>query len=217
MMTSCPGDIHDFDQVGIYLADIRPLMTEDSDRADQLLTQRTVVRALLRYVLGTEEDALAHHPDGSPYLPLHPTLSLSVSHCPTAVAIALAPQEIRIGIDIESKGDKAALLLSRYASEEEIRRMNADGTSAVEVWSAKETVYKLAEGAIAGFGEKIVYQGREGDRLLILSKPQDLPDHLHHVRAVPLADLGLLTYALSPDSPDDIPLTWVDLSTLGSL
>lgn len=125
-----------------------------------------------------------------------------------AVAIALAPQEIRIGIDIESKRDKAALLLSRYASEEEVRRMNADGTSAVELWSAKETVYKLAEGAIAGFGEKIVYQGREGDLLLILSKPQDLPDHLHHVRTLPLADLGLLTYALSPDSPDDIPLTW---------
>ena len=216
-MTTLSSDTYDLDRVGIYLVDIRPLTTEVTDKAEQLLTQRTVVRALLRHVLGTADDPLAHRPDGSPYLPGLPRLSLSISHCPTTVAIAIAPQGVRIGIDVESKGDKATVLLPRYTSEEEVRQMTADGTSAIEVWSAKETVYKLAEGTIAGFGEKLVYQGREGDRLLILSKPQDHPDHLHHVRVVPLADAGLLTYALSPDSPDDIPLTWVDLSTLGSL
>lgn len=217
MMTDLASDIHDHGRVGIYLVDIRPLTTEDTDKAEQRLTQRTVVQALLRHVLGTADDPLAHHPDGSPYLPHHPHLSLSISHCPTTVGVALAPKEVRIGIDIESKGDKATLLLRRYASEDEIRQMGEDGTSAVEVWSAKETVYKLAEGTIAGFGEKLVYQGRQGDTLLILSKPERHPDLMHHVRVVPLADAGLLTYALLPEHPDDIPLTWVDLSALGWL
>lgn len=198
MMSTSVSDIYDLDRVGVYLTDIRPLMREDTDKSERLLTQRTVVQALLRHVLGRADDLLAHHPDGSPYLPDLPRLSLSISHCPTTVAIAIAPEGVRIGIDIESKDEKAALLLPRYASEEEVRQMQADGTSAVEVWSAKETVYKLAEGTIAGFGKKLVYQGREGDDLVILAKPKGLPDLVHHVRVISLGDAGLLTYALSP-------------------
>ncbi|MDO4771208.1 MAG: 4'-phosphopantetheinyl transferase superfamily protein [Porphyromonas sp.] len=207
--------IHCAQQTSIYLVDIRPLIKRDRDKAQQLLVQQMVVRALLCYLLG-DDVALAHEANGRPYLASHPDLSLSISHCPTAVAVALASNTTTIGIDIESKSGKAAKLLKRYASEQEQARMKEDNTSPIELWSAKETVYKLSGGEIKGFGEKIIYQGREGETILMSSMPEGQIPQLHHVRVVPLPDGDtVLTFATYPSTSDHSPsIHHVDQSLL---
>src|SRR6202022_1715143 len=90
--------------------------------------------------------AIAHRPDGRPYLPAEPGLSCSVSHsqrCGVAV-VSLAP----VGIDIERIRPRDPRLLAYVAEATEAAALRHLGGSAAElltlIWTLKEATAKAS-------------------------------------------------------------------------
>ena len=69
---------------------------------------------------------------------------ISISHAPGVVGLAIS-KHFKVGLDLETVRDKAALVAHKFLSAEEKEQF--DSSSALEmtkVWSAKEVLYKLA-------------------------------------------------------------------------
>lgn len=113
------------------------------------------VRALLQYALGEEEVAIAHTEEGAPYLTSHPELSLSISHCLSAVAVALTPSAMQVGIDVEDKVLQSERILDRYSSDVERQELARADISSILLWSAKESLYKAYSTEIRHFTKDI--------------------------------------------------------------
>lgn len=86
----------------------------------------------------------SHRPDGSPYIASHPDVEISLSHCRSAVVLAVAPGgEGRIGVDIEQPREQLPRVARRFLSP-------AEQTACVTIealqwaWTVKEAVYKAA-------------------------------------------------------------------------
>ena len=96
---------------------------------------------------------MEHDDKGAPYLPDHPELSVSISHCRTAVAVAVSP-EGRVGIDVECRRKIGEGLLERVCTADEQAAVQAspDPTMAfLRLWTRKEAVLKLRGTGIQGF------------------------------------------------------------------
>lgn len=118
-----------------------------------LAEQRAAAYRLLGELTGGEV-VVEHDDKGAPYLPDHPELSVSISHCRTAVAVAVSP-EGRVGIDVECRRKIGEGLLERVctADEQTAVRAAADPTMAfLQLWTRKEAVLKLRGTGIQGFG-----------------------------------------------------------------
>lgn len=118
-----------------------------------LAEQRAAAYRLLGELTGGEV-VVEHDDKGAPYLPDHPELSVSISHCRTAVAVAVSP-ESRVGIDVECRRKIGEGLLERVctADEQAAVRAAADPTMAfLQLWTRKEAVLKLRGTGIQGFG-----------------------------------------------------------------
>ncbi len=118
-----------------------------------LAEQRAAAYRLLGELTGVEV-VVEHDDKGAPYLPDHPELSVSISHCRTAVAVAVSP-EGRVGIDVECRRKIGEGLLERVctADEQAAVRAAADPTMAfLQLWTRKEAVLKLRGTGIQGFG-----------------------------------------------------------------
>lgn len=118
-----------------------------------LAEQRAAAYRLLGELTGGEV-VVEHDDKGAPYLPDHPELSVSISHCRTAVAVAVSP-EGRVGIDVECRRKIGEGLLERVctADEQAAVRAAADPTMAfLQLWTRKEAVLKLRGTGIQGFG-----------------------------------------------------------------
>ena len=118
-----------------------------------LAEQRAAAYRLLGELTGGEV-VVEHDDKGAPYLPDHPELSVSISHCRTAVAVAVSP-EGRVGIDVECRRKIGDGLLERVctADEQAAVRAAADPTMAfLQLWTRKEAVLKLRGTGIQGFG-----------------------------------------------------------------
>lgn len=97
-------------------------------------------RLLLQRIAGKEAQ-IAYEVTGAPILK-NSSQHISISHSGTIVAIALSDH--RIGLDIQEITDKALRLKSRFLSNEEMMMWspNLDVEGAVQLWCAKEAVYK---------------------------------------------------------------------------
>lgn len=118
-----------------------------------LAEQRAAAYRLLGELTGGEV-VVEHDDKGAPYLPDHPELSVSISHCRTAVAVAVSP-EGRVGIDVECRRKIGEGLLERVctADEQAAVRAAADPTMVfLQLWTRKEAVLKLRGTGIQGFG-----------------------------------------------------------------
>lgn len=118
-----------------------------------LAEQRAAAYRLLGELTGGEV-VVEHDDKGAPYLPDHPELSVSISHCRTAVAVAVSP-EGRVGIDVECRRKIGEGLLERVctADEQAAVRAAADPTMEfLQLWTRKEAVLKLRGTGIQGFG-----------------------------------------------------------------
>lgn len=118
-----------------------------------LAEQRAAAYRLLGELTGGEV-VVEHDDKGAPYLPDHPELSVSISHCRTAVAVAVSP-EGRVGIDVECRRKIGDGLLERVctADEQTAVRAAADPTMEfLQLWTRKEAVLKLRGTGIQGFG-----------------------------------------------------------------
>lgn len=121
-----------------------------------LAEQRAAAYRLLGELTGGEV-VVEHDDKGAPYLPDHPELSVSISHCRTAVAVAVSP-EGRVGIDVECRRKIGEGLLERVctADEQAAVRAAADPTMAfLQLWTRKEAVLKLRGTGIQGFGSMV--------------------------------------------------------------
>jgi 4'-phosphopantetheinyl transferase len=127
----------------------------DGPRQAQWLAGRVLVQHLLaatRQPLAT----LLNEDTGRPYLRgPGPQAAVSLSHSGEWVAALLAPAGTAVGIDIEQVRDKAMRIARKFLNEQEATGIQtitlADSPAATAplelyslLWSAKETLYKLA-------------------------------------------------------------------------
>ena len=80
--------------------------------------------------------------EGRPRLDSHPDSSLSISHSQHWLAIAIGPEGEALGIDVEEKWAQAKRVLPRYSTEEEQRLLEMYALEPIQLWTAKEAVYK---------------------------------------------------------------------------
>ncbi len=95
-----------------------------------------------------------HEPSGSPYLPERPDLKVSISHCRTAVAVAVS-DEGSVGIDIECRRRVSRSLMERVCTAEELAAIEASDDpemAFLRFWTRKEAVLKCRRTGIKGFG-----------------------------------------------------------------
>lgn len=118
--------------------------------------QSEQARKLLSQLVGFN-CTVEHDPSGAPYLPDHPELNISISHCREAVAVA-ASNEGCIGIDIECRRKVGTSLMERvctYAELTDIRSSVDPTMTFLRYWTHKEAVLKCRSTGIKGFGSMV--------------------------------------------------------------
>lgn len=134
-------------------APYRPLLPAPATpaRQAQWLAGRVLMHRLLAGLGGPPGNVptpphLVNDGDGRPALAGWPGAAVSLSHSGAWVAALLAASG-RAGVDVELVRDKARRLAGRFLSEAELRTagpFGADPAFFSLLWSAKETLYKLA-------------------------------------------------------------------------
>lgn len=118
--------------------------------------QGAAARRLLVEVVGGEV-TVEHDAHGAPYLPARPDLHVSLSHCRTAVAVAVS-SEGPVGIDVESRRRVGRSLMERVCTADELAAIDrsSDPTMAfLQLWTRKEAVLKCRRTGIQGFGSMV--------------------------------------------------------------
>lgn len=131
---------------------IEPLHGEGSQRQRE---QAQAYDMLCRLVGGQPE--LTHDANGAPYLPAYPELSISISHCRAAVAVAVSNCGW-VGIDIESRRHVSEGLIEKVCTGDEqnaIRNAADPEMEFLRFWTRKEAVLKMRHTGIQGYGSMI--------------------------------------------------------------
>ncbi|MBR1799472.1 MAG: 4'-phosphopantetheinyl transferase superfamily protein [Bacteroidales bacterium] len=148
--------------------------------------QRAMVAELLRHVLAQHQlcadvQGIGHLDNGLPFLPDYPNLSVSISHCRRAVAVAVAGGT-RVGIDVESPRKLSPVLINRVLSEDERRSLAGSdhfNKDFLLLWTRKEAALKCCGTGIKGFDSLVnieqTFAGR-WEQLTLL--PTDVVGHL---------------------------------------
>ena len=103
---------------------IEPLSAGEGGQRER---ERALAYDMLRRLLDGEFPRLEHDEKGAPYLPEHPELSVSISHCRKAVAVVVS-SEGRVGIDVECRRKIGDGLLERVCTpDEQSAIMDAQG------------------------------------------------------------------------------------------
>ena len=134
----------------------RPLLPARADgpRQAQWLAGRVLVQRMLAATALTDVlPTLQNDATGRPFLASHgPVPAVSLSHSDVWVAALLAPPGTPVGIDVEVVRDKAQRIAHKFLNEAESAAIKpfTSASSAADnelfslLWSAKETLYKLA-------------------------------------------------------------------------
>lgn len=141
--------------------------------------EQYAVSTLLQQLLQTEEaPQRAHHPDGSPYLPAYPAHALSISHTDGCVAVLLAPQGYRLGVDVEAFRPALLRTTSRYLQTEELATFFSEADAPLPLptrytlfWTAKEVAYKMSQpsnGSLLNY--RVSHLDPDGCRLQLLGE-----------------------------------------------
>ena len=133
---------------------IEPLSAGEGGQRER---ERALAYDILCRLLDGEHPRLEHDEKGAPYLPEHPELSVSISHCRKAVAVVVS-SEGRVGIDVECRRKIGDGLLERVCTPQEQAAVCAaeDSTMAfLQLWTRKEAVLKMRGTGIQGFGSMV--------------------------------------------------------------
>lgn len=132
-----------------------PLSADTPRRgAGRSLAERAAVKRLLREAYPHDRDiSIAHRPSGAPFLikdmlpdeAAEPLPEVSISHCATMVAIALAPAGWRIGIDCETSDrlEQLSRIAPRFLAPEQLD-VWGEAPATLWAWTMKEAIYKAA-------------------------------------------------------------------------
>ena len=131
--------------VALYLC---PFVCE-GERA-QLKVQREVTLRLIQHALELPAPpVLEHRPNGAPYLPAYPDLSISVSHAEGLASILLAPSPWAVGVDVERFRPQLLRMQGKYLHEGECALLSTyvseELTALTLLWSAKEALFKMLQ------------------------------------------------------------------------
>jgi len=148
------SDAFDPDAVVIHPEEIELLNTRSNPkRKNEFLGVRH-----LRNQLKIKSPIL-YHSSGRPYFSAN-ELALSISH--TKDFIALASAVFPIGIDIEQKDRNAARIINKFAREDEkVLCSTHDKEWYLQLWCAKEAIYKLVGIENLSFKNEIHIQTRQ--------------------------------------------------------
>lgn len=133
--------------------------------------EQSAAARLLLCRLMDEEVVVEHNSKGAPFMPSHPGLWLSISHCRQAVAVAVSDRE-RVGIDVESRRRVDGSLMRRVCSAAELAAVQASPDAVMaflQLWTRKEAALKLRGTGIRGFGSMV--HALEGEDMAV----EDLP------------------------------------------
>ena len=125
---------------------------EQSEQARKLLCQLVGFNCIVE-----------HDSAGAPYLPDHPELHISISHCREAVAVAVSNNG-PIGIDIESRRKVGSTLMERVCTADELAYIQASNDPTMtflRCWTHKEAVLKCRRTGIKGFGSMVEASGAQ--------------------------------------------------------
>ncbi len=137
--------------------------------------QSAAARLLLCRLMG-EEVAVEHNGKGAPFMPSHPGLWLSISHCRQAVAVAVSDRE-RVGIDVESRRRVDGSLMRRVCTPAELAAVQASPDAVMaflQLWTRKEAVLKMRRTGIQGFGSMV--HALEGEDVVVEDLECAMPD-----------------------------------------
>lgn len=137
--------------------------------------QRAAAVRLLGELLGSEV-SVEHTVQGAPYLPSRPDLYISISHCRTAVAVAVNDKS-PVGIDIECRRRVSDSLMARICTpeeHEEIHRSDDPVMAFLRYWTQKEAVLKCRGTGIRGFGSMV--DALQQADMEVWNLPCELPD-----------------------------------------
>lgn len=96
-----------------------------------------ILKLLLLKKIGIKNE-LRYQPDGKPYLPEGPCVS--ISHSGTCVAVVLSDNTV--GIDMQKKDDRVRTLRSKYLNDKDVLPFEDEDLFYHYAWAAKEAVYK---------------------------------------------------------------------------
>ncbi len=110
-------------------------------RNDRRRKEWLVIRILLANLIGPDAQIM-YHKSGKPYLK-DSTLCISITHTIGYMGVRLAFHPV--ALDMEYKSDRVLKLIPRFVSEKEKQYIDPTDqvTSALIIWSAKESLYKL--------------------------------------------------------------------------
>ena len=140
-----------------------------------LAQQREAAQRLLSRMVG-EGILVEHNGKGAPYLPQRPDLQVSISHCRTAVAVAVSTCG-PVGIDVECRRKVGDSLMQRVCSPAEYAGLQASADTILDflrLWTRKEAVLKLRGTGIQGFGSMV--HALEDKNIIVEELPCGIPD-----------------------------------------
>lgn len=152
---------------------IEPLPEGEGSQRER---ERALAYDVLCRLLDEEHPRLEHDDKGAPYLPDHPDLWVSISHCRTAVAVAVS-SEGRVGIDVECRRRIGDGLMERVCAEVELAAVRSAEDSVMaflQLWTRKEAVLKMRGTGIQGFGSMV--DALAASDCTIKDLETDLPD-----------------------------------------
>lgn len=142
---------------GRYAVGPDEMATYAAFRNDRRRKEWLTVRILLSEMAGAGV-GIAYLPSGKPYL-LGSDLFISITHTIGYVGIRLGRRPV--ALDMEYRSERVLKLIPRFVSEAEMRLIAPDNrvTTALIIWSAKETLYKLFDRADLLFDEHLSVDG----------------------------------------------------------
>ena len=133
---------------------IEPLREGNGSQRER---ERALAYDILCRLFEGECPRLEHDSKGAPYLSGHPEISISISHCRKAVAVAVS-SEGKVGVDVECRRQIGDGLVERVCTEAEQAVVRAAGDSTMaflQLWTRKEAVLKMRGTGIQGFGSMV--------------------------------------------------------------
>ena len=122
--------------VKIYRTPIAP-----SERAERRELEREAASKLVAGVFG-HATVIAHEDDGRPYLPTHPGVCISLSHCVDECVLAVSDSPV--GVDVETARPQLSRIAAKFLTSREMARGPHDVDALLRYWTAKEAVFKCA-------------------------------------------------------------------------